>query len=211
VPTLAGAAQYDVNVGEQAAIAYTLAADTTAFVDACAGGAAITFNLDTGGTCSSHCQNGLSAAIASPSGFTFFGLPAASFVASSNGFVSFDLTTPDSGQFPNNLPSAFLPLAVAAPYWSGLANVTSCVNVAAPQVIVQWTGVDAFTNKVVHAQAILDGSDNSIRFLWATDETALGDFATIGIEDQAGINATVISNGNANAITAGTGKKLTPM
>ena len=67
------------------------------------------------------------------------------------------------------------------------------------------------TTTPVHFQAILDGATGTIELVWAPTQAALGDSATIGIEDQAGANATQHSFNMAGSITAGSSRLFTPM
>lgn len=214
VPAQSG--QVDDTVNVQAPVMYSVAADNTAFTDICAtggGGVPISFTPDGGGApCVTGCDDGLSASFPSPTGFTFFGLAAPNFVVSTNGFLSFDTTIPDSSFINANMPDPGVPNAVVAPYWQDLNQLHACSKVvSATKTIIQWSGQTFSGAKIVETQAILDATDKSITFLWGATETALGDRATIGIEDQVGGSAKVIGNSAANSITAGSGKKLTPM
>jgi hypothetical protein len=211
----ATAQQYDVTVAPQNPISYAEAASTTTFADICAvggGGIPIVLLDDTSGSPVSPADDALSqATFAAPAGFAFWGLAAGSFRVSSNGWLSFDTNQVSSGPVNQNIPDAAAPNNVVAPYWDDLITVTACHKSSATQEIVQWDGQTRVGPQAVHFQAILDGTSNTVTFVWAGTQAALGGHATIGLEDPAGANAYKHSYNTASAITAGTAKVYTPM
>jgi hypothetical protein len=202
----ATAQQYDFSVRVDMPVTYSEAMVTTTYTDICAaggGGTPIVFN---GGT-----DEGISAAaINAPTGFKFFGLPSGSFRVSTNGFLSFDTTLTDPAFNNQNLPNTAAPNDVVAPWWSDLTNVTACTKTVGTTLIVQWDGVGFNDGLAAHVQAILDGSDNSITFVWSSAHAATGVSATIGLEDSVGANAYQHSYDQAVTV-AGKSFKYTPM
>jgi len=63
---------------------------------------------------------------------------------------------------------------------------------------------------LTHFDAGNPGSDDTIEFVWGPNQAALGDSATIGVENAAGDKSKVIAVNQAAAITAASSKKLTP-
>jgi hypothetical protein len=100
---------------------------------------------------------------------------------------------------------------IAAPYWDDLASVTACTKTTGTRMTIQWDGVLYGTTTEVHFQAILDGSTNTVEFVYATNQAALGDSATIGVEDAAGTNATQHSFNTAGSIAPGDARLFTPI
>jgi len=191
----ASAQQYDVSVSVAPPIDYTETAASATYTSVCGttGSSPIVFVADNIFVAANN--DGLaSATVATPAGFDFYGLPVASFRVSSNGWLSFDTAQANSSPAHQNLPDPATPNNVVAAYWADLHNVTACTKNVGTTVVVQWDGLDT-ANAAVHAQAILDGANSSVTFLWSSAQTATGANATIGIEDAAGVNARLGSAG----------------
>jgi hypothetical protein len=211
VPNPPTAQQYDVTVAVANPTVYAETAGTTAFANICgtAGATNIAFVADGTGNGAAN-DEGLSAAVAAPAGFKFYGVPAASFRLSTNGWLTF--ATPVDAAFANAaMPDAGAPNGIVAPYWDDLANVTACRKTVGGKLVIQWNGVLFGTTTQVQTQAILDGATGTIELVWGPNQAALGDSATIGVEDPAGANATQHSFNTAASITAGSSRLLTPM
>ncbi|CAN5136723.1 hypothetical protein BH11MYX1_BH11MYX1_49990 [soil metagenome] len=199
----AGAAQtYDVTY----AIAppfYTKHAGTTAFADACTGGATVAL---------SDTDEGLSTAIAAPAGFTFYGAATTQMVIGSNGFISFDPAVTNKFTFASNFPTATKGSVSIAPFWDDLENVAVCTKTVAGKVVVQWTGDSYQTLETVQFQAILDPTDDSIEFVYGPNQAHTGhDEATAGAQSLDGVQGTETGNGLSGTgfITANSAVKLT--
>ena len=202
-------AEFDLTVAALAPVTYTAAASATAFDDACVGGTLVALqNGDEGASLAN---------INTPAGFDFFGFPASQVKVFANGFMTVDtsLVCPGVGFncfFTNqNIPNVGNPNGMIAPYWDDI-DVTIgsvCQKTVGTKLIVQWQGETFIGAIPVSFQAIIDGSDNSIEFVYdvAANHAVDGTSATSGIENQVG------SAGNAvtfNApIAAGTSVKLT--
>lgn len=206
------AQQYDVTVAVANPKTYTEAAGTTAYASVCgtAGATAIAFTADGTGNGSAN-DEGLSAAIATPAGFMFYGVPAAALRVSTNGWLTLAGIPPDAAFQNIAMPDPSPPNGLVAPYWDDLANVTACRKTVGTKLTIQWDGTLYGSTTAVHMQAILDGATGTIELVWASTQAALGDSATIGIEDQAGANATQHSFDMPAAITAGSSRIFTPM
>jgi hypothetical protein len=207
----ASAQLYDVSVSAAPSVAYseTVASQTYTSVCGTTGASPIVFVAD--GITVAATDDGLaSSVVATPAGFDFYGVPTTAFRVSTNGWLSFDTGQANSAPGNQNIPDPTAPNNVVAPYWTNLHNVTACTKPVGTTIVVQWDAVDA-SGAAVHTQAILDGSNSAITFLWSSAQAALGDKTTIGIEDPAGANAKVHSYNTAGSITAGSGKTYTPM
>ncbi|HWO21498.1 MAG TPA: hypothetical protein VNO30_22170, partial [Kofleriaceae bacterium] len=125
-----------INVATFTAPTYARTAGTTAYFDACLGGTLQPLTSDGTGTATNE---GLTQPIATPTGFTFFGLLEPQLTASTNGWLSFG---PVSAARPGNanLPTAGEPDALVAPYWDDLAGITICTKTVNSRLVVQWTG-----------------------------------------------------------------------
>ena len=211
VPNPATAQQYDVTVAVANPITYAESAGTTAFANICGTAGAANIALVADGTGNGPANDeGLSAAINPPAGFKFYGVAAGAFRVSTNGWLTF--ATPVDAAFTNiAMPNATAPNGVVAPCWDDLANVTACRKAVGTKLIVQWNGVLFNTATQVQCQAILDGATGTVELVWAPTQGALGDSATIGVEDPAGANATQHSFNTAGSITAGSSRLFTPM
>lgn len=208
--TPAAAQGFTISATATAGITYAKSAGTTAFADACAGGTAVTL---------SNSDEGVSTtAISAPANFKLFGFAAPTFHVFSNGFLSFEtatcISTGSSCYFSNTtLPTTANPNAIIAPYWDDLDISSVCTKVAGTKLIVQWTGTPFGGTEVVDFQAILDGSNNTIEFVYAADQDATedGGGATVGVESTGGLAGYVVGFNAAATVTAGTAIKLTPM
>jgi hypothetical protein len=189
------AAQFNMSVTASAPVTYMNATGTTAFSDACTGGAALPLN---------NGDEGVSAVVNAPAGFDFFGFASPQFKVFSNGFLSFDTSlvcaSVGSNCFFNNLalPAAGNPDGIVAPYWDDLDQVTVCQKTVGTKLIIQWTGVLFQTTTIVKSQAILDGSNDKIEFVYGPTHAATGSSATIGLENQIGSAAKQLSFNTAN-------------
>lgn len=201
----ATATSYSATVDVAAPVTYAITSVATAFDDACVGGATVPL---------SDQDEDVSSAITLPTGFAYFGVAATSLVASTNGWASVRSQT--DPQFANlELPLRDGVDGVIAPYWDDLDDVVICTKLVGTRRIVQWTGV-LFEDPTVRVrtQAIFDGADDSIELVWdpnaATGHEALGDLATIGIEDTTGTLAQLFGFDTPGAIVLGMNRKLTP-
>ena len=130
---------------------------------------------------------------------------------STNGWLTF-AGNPANAAFANtSIPDPAAPNGIVAPYWDDLANVTACRKVSGPRETFQWDGVLYNTTTAMHFQAILDATTGTITFAYASNHAALGDSATIGVEDQAGAHATQHSFNTAGSIAPGDARLFTPM
>lgn len=147
-----------------------------------------------------------------PAGFTFFGQAVTDIEVSSNGFLSFE-TLADSFFGNSDLPDVNDPNAIVAPYWSDLDGVVVCRKTIGTKLVIQWTGeLYSFFGggDPVAFQAILDGSDDTIEFVYSSTHVPTGDFATVGVENATGTQAGKVGFNTEGVITPGAGKKLTP-
>lgn len=206
------AQQYDVTVAIATPVTYTEAAGSTAFANICGtpGAANITFTADGTGNGPAN-DEGLSAAIATPAGFKFYGVAAPALSVSTNGWLTLAGIPPDAAFSNVAMPNASPPNGLVAPYWDDLQNVTACRKTVGTKLTIQWDAVLYGTTTGVHMQAILDGATNTVELVWASTQAALGDSATIGLEDQAGANATQHSFNTGASVTPGSSRIFTPM
>ncbi|MBV8763030.1 MAG: hypothetical protein JO257_37435, partial [Deltaproteobacteria bacterium] len=188
------------------------AAGTTAFASICGtpGAANIAFVADGTGNGPAN-DEGLSAAIATPAGFKFYGVAAPALRVSTNGWLTLAGIPPDAAFANVAMPDASPPNGLVAPYWDDLANVTACRKTVGTKLTIQWDGTLFGSTTGVHMQAILDAATGKIELVWAATQAALGNSATIGLEDQAGANATQHSFDTGASITAGSSRIFTPM
>jgi hypothetical protein len=166
---------------------YTMHTGATTFADACTGGTTVPL-IATG--LSPANDEGLSAPITAPAGFTFYGAATTDFVISSNGFLSFDDTLTDSMFTPAPLPDGVGEVSIA-PYWQDLENIVVCTKVVGGKTVVQWTG-DEFNSGIgVQFQAILDPATGSMELLYGPNQMADGTTGAIaGVESLDGSQAT---------------------
>lgn len=182
---------------------YTITSGTTVYSDACVGGTVQTIN----GTV----DEGRTNPISLPAGFQFFKQPATQILASTNGWLSTDVTVA-SAVFSNvAMPNNAAPNGMIAPYWDDLDDIVICTKTVGNALVVQWTG-DLFSNNatLIQFQAILDPSDNSMEFVYGPSQQPDGVSATVGVEDQAGAYAVQYESNTAGTITPNSSKKLTP-
>jgi len=203
----AAAMTYDLTVDVQAPY-YTKHAGTTTYADACAGGT--TVPLIATGTFPAS-DEGLSAVITAPAGFTFFGAATTQFKLGSNGFLSFNtaLTSALTGSAP--MPDGVGNANIAA-YWDDLENVVICTKVVGGKTVIQWTGDEYNSLEAVQFQAILDPADDSIEFVYGPGQVADGtaDAVTAGAQNAGGTEGTSAGNGAVAAFAApNTAVKLT--
>jgi hypothetical protein len=188
--------EFDLTVEATDPVTYTPSAGATAFSDACTGGSPVP--LDDGDEGRSN------AVIGAPSGFEFFGLPASQVRVFSNGFLSVDtgLVCPSTGGscfFSNaDIPAAGNPNGLIAPYWDDLTAVTVCQKTSGTKLIIQWDGELYSNGAVVQFQAILDGANNTIEFVYGGAHVPTGDAASIGIENQVGSAGSKVGFNTAN-------------
>jgi hypothetical protein len=192
---------------------YTRTASTTAFADACAGGTTQTLVADGSGAGPANDEGFVTVPVASPNGFDFFGFIEPAMTISTNGWLSFGAVT--TAIFTNpDMPLAAAPNGIIAPFWDDLENVVVCTKTIGTQVVVQWTGNRFLaTTQTVRFQAILDGSNDTIEFVYGATHvpTGAGSTATVGIEDQVGGSASKVGFNLANTTPANTAIRFTPM
>lgn len=189
---------------------YTRATGTTAYTDACTLGTTVTLTPDSASYPAA--DDGLSAAIAAPAGFELFGFAASSFIVSSNGWLTFGSPDPANlSAFTNaDMPTAAPANGIIAPAWDDARNVTVCTRTIGTTLVVQWAGT-TYSGTSMAAQAILDGSDSSIEFVYGAGQVATGATATVGIEDQAGGTANKVGFNTAGTTVPGTSYLFTPV
>ncbi len=201
---------FDVSVAVANPVTYADSQSSTTFADICgtAGATDIAFTADGTGNGPAN-DEGLSAALPTPGAFQWYGVAAPSFQVSTNGWLTFGSPT-DAAYTNASLPDPQVP-GIVAPYWDDLANVTACSKTTGTRMTIQWDGVLYSTTTEVHFQAILDAATNTVEFVYSTNQAALGDSATIGIEDPAGTSATQHSFNTAGSIAPGDARLFTPM
>ncbi len=183
---------------------YDIVNTTTAYADACVGGTVRPFAIG-------NDDDGVTAAIAPPAGFTFFGATTSDFVVSSNGFLTFDATSTDAAPFPVVFPDGVGTVNIA-PFWGDLDAVDVCTKTVGGKLVIQWTGVEfAFFGggATVQLQAILDPTDDSIEYVWGPLHAATGESAVSGVQNPAGDRSRTIGAFTSYAAPA-TSKKLVP-
>jgi hypothetical protein len=192
---------FDVTVTATAATTYTRSTGTTAFSDACSGGTVVPMT---------DSDEGRSAAtIATPAGFDFFGFAAPQLRVFSNGFLTFDTaldcaTTGFNCFYGNaDIPATATPNALVAPYWDDLDLEVAdgvCQKTDGTKLIIQWNGIVFGGTTAVLFQAILDGANDTIEFVYDSTHAANGSGATIGIENQVGGAASKVGFNTANSV-----------
>lgn len=191
----------------QAPVTYTTAAGTTAFADICPTGSVVAM---------SDTDEGRSTAlISTPTGFDFFGFPATQLRVFANGFLSFDsalaCASATSCFFANaDMPNAAAPNSLVAPYWDDIILDGVCSKVTGTKLTIQWEGVlyNVTPEQTVQMQAIIDGSNDTIEFVYGAGHTATGAGSTVGIENQGGSGAKKVSFNTAGAAAP---TKFSPM
>lgn len=205
---VAAAATFDLTAASFAPTTYARAATATAFDDACAGGTVQPMNPTPPDP--AHDEGLSQNAVPTPGNFSYFGFAATQFTISTNGWLSFAAVT--SPAFANqNMPATALPNAVVAPYWDDLENVVVCTKTIGSKLVVQWTGNQFLAPKpAVSFQAILDGADNTIEFVWGAGHAGTAASATVGIEDPIGNSTNKVGFNQAGMTPPGTSLKFTP-
>lgn len=172
---------------------YSAHPSTTSFSDACAGGNVVAMtadgSVDDFGNVRRADDQGLSAPIATPAGFQFYGASVANLVVSTNGFVSFDPTI-TSSDVSNTIGKANI-----APFGQDLFGMTICTKAVGSSRIIQWSGFAE--TKPVQFQLILNGTDQSIEFVFGPKHTSLKQIDELfgafeGVQDTAGIDSTLV-------------------
>jgi hypothetical protein len=197
---------YDLTIDVQPPF-YTKHTGATTYADACTGGTNVTLT-DT--------DEGYSAAIAAPAGFTFYGNATTQFKISSNGFITFNAAATGTSFAPAALPDGVGKVNIA-PFWQDLENTVVCTKTVGTKFVVQWTGDEFNTGLGVQFQAVLDPADGSIEFVYGpnhmSDGTSVsfqGLHAIAGVQAAPGDQATQTGNGSVAAFaTANTAVKLT--
>jgi len=156
---------------------YTVTQTPATSTDACAGGSPVALAPDTSGNPGD--DEGLSAPLAPPTGFTLGGASVGNFVVSSNGFLTFDLATTEAQL--DNLPLAASTVAIA-PFWDDLGAVSVCKKtLPGGELVIQWDGFSFDTFEPVAFQAVLS-PDGTIAFVYGPGHFATGETATIGVQ-----------------------------
>lgn len=149
-----------------------------------------------------------------PFTFEFYGIPYSEMKVDSNGYISFNPY--DYSEYSNEpIPSVYVPNNAAYALWTDLYPIGDDYgNVYAAQLdatryVVQW-------NNVAHCcdlgaaetfQLILDSADNSITFQYLDVTDA--DYATVGVEDASGTEATQVAYSDPGVIYDGYAVRLT--
>jgi hypothetical protein len=188
---------------------YKVQTTSQMFVDACSGGTQHTL-INKSGTNPNPQDEGITDPIAAPAGFTYYGDPVTSFVASSNGFLSFDTNIVNANFSVDELPDGLGETHIA-PAWDDLVGVVVCTKTTANgKLVVQWTGREFGIFELgdrVQFQAILDPANDSIEFVYGPNHEADGSLAVSGVQNLAGDEATQIGSFSA-FIAPSTSKKL---
>jgi hypothetical protein len=188
---------------------YSTSTGTTTYADACVGGTMQT--LIPTGTTFPAVDEGLTAPITLPAGFKFFGQPASQFIASSNGWLSVDTTLTTSALGNVAMPSTATPNGLIAPYWDDLDEIAICTKTIGTKLVVQFSGnLFSPSTTLVQFQAIFDGADNSIEFVYGPNQQGNGSSSTVGLEDQSGTYAVQSSFNASGSVLPDTAKKFTP-
>lgn len=208
VGTVATTEMFTLNVAAIAPGSYTVANGTSTYSDACSGGSTVPLVADGTGLGPAN-DEGLSAPIAPPPGFEFFGFAAPSFRVSSNGFLTF---APISQAYWNNadIPNEAAPNGLVAPYWDDLGGVSVCRKTVGNKLIIQWTGSPYSGSGSVRTQVILDGDTSTIELVYASNHTMNGASATIGVEDVSGKVAFKVGFNQSGVVGPSTSKLFTP-
>ncbi|MEO6774617.1 MAG: hypothetical protein ABI467_16660, partial [Kofleriaceae bacterium] len=205
----AGAAQtYDLTVDVELPY-YSKHAGTTTYADACMGGTVIPLTA----TSASYAADdeGLSAPIAVPAGFTFFGNATTQFVLGSNGFISFNTSLTSALPGAHVMPDGIGKANISA-FWSDLENVVICTKTVGTKFVIQWTGDEYSSGQGIAFQTILDPTDNSIEFVYGAGQAANGtaDPGSAGVQNTGGTQGTSTGDGSvAGFAAANSAVKLT--
>ena len=182
--------------------AYSVTSGSTPFSDICSTGTV----HPAGGIFG---DEGFTAAIPTVEDFDFFGAGAAAqFRVSTNGFITFDPGAVNPNYFPAPIPDEVGEASIA-PLWNDLWLVQICSKVEGTKQIVQWEGEDFNTGDLAQMQAILDGADDSIEFVYGTGQSAIGTEGTRGVQDLGGLTGFGMG-AFGDFVTPGSSVKLTP-
>ncbi|HEY6034574.1 MAG TPA: hypothetical protein VIV58_09955, partial [Kofleriaceae bacterium] len=198
---------YDLTVDVQPPY-YSEHAGATAYADACTGGTTVT--LTATGSFPGD-DEGLSAPIATPTGFTFFGNATTQFVLSSNGVLSFNTGLASALPGANVMPDGVGNANISA-FWSDLQNVVICTKTVGTKLVIQWTGDEYNSGTGVAFQTILDPTDSSIEFVYGAGQAANGttDPGSAGVQSTDGVQGTSTGDGSVAGFAApNTAVKLT--
>ncbi len=148
-----------------------------------------------------------------PFTFEFYGIPYTQMKADSNGYISFN---PYDGSYYSNtaIPTPYTPNNAVYALWTdlypiggGYGNVYTA-QIDATRYVIQW-------NNVTHCcglgtpetfQIILDSSDNSVTLQYL--DVTEADFATVGLEDAFGTDATQLAYYDPGVIYDGYATRL---
>ncbi|MCW5805016.1 MAG: hypothetical protein KIT31_21780 [Deltaproteobacteria bacterium] len=213
VATLNAQQTYDLTAVASPATTYTRTAGATAFSDACIGGTVVTMQ---------DRDEGFSTAnIATPTGFNFFGFSTPAIKVNSNGFITTDTslvcTTVGSSCFFTNattMPSSAAPNGIIAPYWDDVvlaATNAVCQKTDGTKLIIQWRGTPFLSTTTMEFQAILDGSNSTIEFVYGPAHQLTGQSGTVGIENQIGGAASFVGANTAGLVSPAASILFTPM
>jgi hypothetical protein len=197
-----GTGTFDVQI-EVFAPTYTIHPATAAWSNACTGGTDVT---------PADRDDGFTSAITLPAGFELYGAPATAMMISTNGWLTFDTTTPITAAASRNeqrLPSTAAPNDLIAAYWDDLDQIRICTKVTGSRLTVQWRGV-LFNDPGVRvaAQAVLDTADDSITLVYAPYMEATGASASAGVELNQGTDGTSVFF-RSNSVVPGSATRLT--
>jgi hypothetical protein len=181
---------------------YAIAPSSTAFADACVGGATLAINGSN--------DEGVTGPITLPAGFKFFAQPVSQMIASTNGWLSID-TSITTGIYSNvAIPSSSDPNGFIAPYWNDLEVDSICTKTVGNKLVVQWSGTLFASSTTIQFQAILDPADSSIEYVYGPNQAQTGVSTTVGVEDQGGAFGVQYEYDTTGSITPNTSLKLTP-
>ena len=163
----------------------------------------------------SDTDEGLSADIAAPAGFTFFGEPTTTYTISTNGFLSF-IPLADSHFANAPIPTAGEPDAMVAPLWTDLANIEVCSTVSGNVTTIEWLGT-TFGNPffgipgvAVNFQVKLDKSTGVITYVYGPTEVDTGEDATIGLESFKAVSFNSVGFNTKNTLSTTQSTIFTP-
>lgn len=138
--------------------------------------------------------------------FDFYGIRSSNVTISSNGFLSFNDPANAWAAGNTSIPNLSLPNGIVAPFWDDLnpysaGTITSLLEGIAPnrRLTVSWLGVPHYPSigEVSFQVSLYEGSNEILfQYLDTSFDYAPydnGKSATVGIEDQAGTNAKLIS------------------
>jgi len=190
---------------------YTQAAASTTFTSICSAATQVPMVPDASGfDPGDGSDEGLSAPLALPPGFTFFGAQVGQIQLSSNGWASLQ-TDQTLAAFENiDMPGATQPNALIAPYWTDLAGIEVCARTVGSVMTIEWDGTTFGGAQTVAIQLQLDGATGAITMLYGPAMTDNGGDATVGIEDFGGEAASKVEFATAGSIDPGKVFRFTP-